>query len=112
MTFLVDVNLPRFFLNESNQDFIFSYDIDQRLPDTELWRMALKNGYTILTRDMDFYYRAKESLEFPKMVIFRFGNLRLNEMRKYFMKNWPRIIELIKEHNLIFAWEKELEIVY
>ena len=110
MTFLVDVNLPRFFPKSEVDNFIFN--IDQRLADSELWKLALKENYIILTRDMDFYYRAKESIEFPKIIIFRFGNLKLNAMHQYFHKNWDRIYELIKEHTLIFAWHNGLEIVY
>jgi predicted nuclease of predicted toxin-antitoxin system len=54
MTFLVDVNLPRFFSKFQHGDFIFVFNIDQQLADSELWKLALMNDYVILTRDMDF----------------------------------------------------------
>ena len=112
MTFLVDVNLPRFFTKIEKGNFVFVYDIDQELSDSSVWEMALSNGYTILTRDMEFYHRAKESIEFPKIIIVRFGNLKLNEMKEYFFQYWNNIYNLIKEHSLIFTWKNELEIVY
>jgi len=112
MTFLVDVNLPGFFSKFQHGDFIFVFNIDQQLADSELWKLALMNDYVILTRDMDFYNRAKESITFPKIIIFRFGNLKLNAMQKYFQENWNSIVDIIKENKLIFAWQHELEIIY
>ncbi len=91
MTFLVDVNLPRSLWGLQTQDFIFAFNINQQLSDSESWKLAMSNNYTILTRDMDFYYRAKESVEFPKIIIFRFGNLKLNAMHQYFLQNWKTI---------------------
>lgn len=55
MTFLVDANLPRFFSKFEADNFIFVYDINQKLPDSELWKLAMINDYVILKRDMDFY---------------------------------------------------------
>ncbi|CAN5247918.1 hypothetical protein BH20BAC1_BH20BAC1_21950 [soil metagenome] len=77
MIFLVDVNLPRIFNQLQPGEFIFVHDINRRLADTELWQLSLQNDYVILTRDMDFYYRAIESINIPKIVIFRFHNLKL-----------------------------------
>ena len=61
---------------------------------------------------MDFYHRAKESIKFRKIIIFRFGNLKLKQMQKYFQENWNSIYELINGNKLIFAWLNELEIIY
>ena len=46
------------------------------MPDSEIWEIALKSDYTILTRDKDFYYRAIQSKTAPKIVLFRLGNCR------------------------------------
>lgn len=112
MTFLVDVNLPAIFPASDADNFIYVFKVDQRLPDSEIWNQALKEDYIILTRDMDFYHRAKESIEFPKVIVFRFGNLKLRQMQKYFHENWNGIYNLISENKLIFAWLNELEIIY
>lgn len=112
MIFLVDVNLPAIFPSSDADKFIFVFDINQQLRDSEIWKLALKENYIILTQDMDFYHRAKESIEFPKIVVFRFGNLKLKQMQKYFNENWSGIYDLIKENQLIFGWQNELEIIY
>ena len=79
MTFLVDVNLPRFFSQFHNDEFIFVYNLNQELPD---------------------------------FIIFRFGNLKLNAMNKYFQQNWGAIYKLIQLNKVILAWPNEIEIVY
>jgi predicted nuclease of predicted toxin-antitoxin system len=112
MTFLVDVNLPKIFSQYSEDEFIFIFDINKELSDTKIWELAVNNNYIILTRDMDFYYKARQSIRFPKIIIFRFGNIRLKEMRKYFDLNWNSISDLILNNSLLFAWQKEIEIIY
>ena len=112
MTFLVNVNLPEIFPISDADNFIYVFNVDRQLADSEIWNQALKENYIILTRDMDFYHRAKESIEFPKIIIFRFGNLKLKQMQKYFQENWNSIYELISGNKLIFAWLNELEIIY
>ena len=112
MTFLVDVNLPGFLWQYKTHKFIFISDINKEQSDTEIWRLAMKNDYVVLTRDMDFYYKAKQSIDFPKVIIFRFGNLKLSAMKQYFDKYWNSICQLIEENELIFAWTNELEVVY
>lgn len=59
MKFLVDVNLPRFLYEFKPDEFSFVFNIDKQLSDTEIWQLAMKNKYVILTRDMDFFYKAK-----------------------------------------------------
>lgn len=112
MTFLVDVNLPGFLWRYKTHKFIYISDINKEQSDTEIWRLAMENDYVILTRAMDFYYKAKQSIDFPKVIIFRFGNLKLKSMHEYFDKNWKAISELINENKLIFAWQNEFEIIY
>ena len=112
MTFLVDVNLPRFFRQFQTDEFIFVFNINQELSDSDIWQLAIKSEYVILTRDLDFYHKAKDSIDFPKIIVCRFGNLKLNAMRQYFQLNWNAIYNLIRENKLIFAWKSELEIVY
>ena len=112
MTFLVDVNLPKVFLKFSTDKFVFVSDINAELSDTEIWQMSIKNKYVILTRDMDFYYRAKQSINYPKIIIFRFGNMKLSAMHQYFKQNWREIYDLIQENKLIFAWQNKVRIVY
>ena len=42
MKFLVDVNLPYRFPFFEGDDFLFVRDIDARMSDTDIWKLALK----------------------------------------------------------------------
>ena len=112
MTFIVDVNLPGFLWKFKTNNFIFVTDTNKELSDSEIWKLAINNNYVILTTDMDFYFRAKQSINFPKIVIFRFGNMKLKAMYQYFDQYWYSIAESIQQNKLIFAWQNELEVVY
>ena len=57
LSFLVDVNLPKYFSFFNNTDFIFVSDINLQMTDTEIWNYALENNFVILTKDVDFYNR-------------------------------------------------------
>ena len=61
MTFLVDVNLPRFFSKFQHGDFIFVFNIDQQLADSELWKLALMNDYVIIVLSKVYY----NAIHFP-----------------------------------------------
>ena len=70
LSFLVDVNLPKYFSFFNNADFIFVSDINLRMTDTEIWNYALENNCVILTKDVDFYNRFLVSEKTPKVIFF------------------------------------------
>lgn len=86
-------------------------DFSDEMPDNEIWEMALANDYTILTRDKDFYYRAMQTVVFPKIVLFRLGNCRSKELFEYFNRNLFTIEELLTSHQLLVLWPNELQVV-
>ena len=112
MIFFVDINLPASFVYFAQDNFLFIKDISDTLPDTEIWDIAVNNGYIILTRDKDFYYRAMQSFtKAPKIVLFRLGNVRNNELYNYFKQHWLEIETLLQQHRLIVLWPGEIQIV-
>lgn len=58
MQFLVDVNLPKHFSFFNHPDFVFAADINLKMSDTDIWKLALEKDYVILTKDVDFYARS------------------------------------------------------
>lgn len=112
MIFFVDINLPASFVYFAQDNFLFIKDISDTLPDTEVWKIAVKNNYTILTRDKDFYYRAIQSSgKAPKIVLFRLGNIKNKELYIYFQHHWPDIKNLLQQHRLIVLWPGEIQII-
>lgn len=90
-SFLVDVNLPKYFSFFNKDTFIFVYDIDLQMSDTEIWNYALKYKLVILTKDTDFYNRFLISENDPKIIYFQLGNSSLKQLHQYFNDNWDKI---------------------
>jgi len=111
MTYLIDVNLPKSFSQIEIISCLYVKDLSNEMPDNEIWKLALLNNYTILTRDKDFYYRAMQSTILPKIVLFRLGNCRSNELFEYFKRNLEGIEEHLAHHQLIVLWPNEIQVV-
>jgi predicted nuclease of predicted toxin-antitoxin system len=90
---------------------LYVKDISDEMPDSEIWETALKNNYTILTRDKDFYYRAIQSKISPKIVLFRLGNYRSRVLFEYFVANLAIIEQHFIRNKLIVLWENEIQVV-
>ena len=65
----------------------------------------------MLTRDKDFYYRALQSSQFPKIVLFRLGNIKIQLLTEYFQSHWIQIETYLQKHSLIILWPAEIQIV-
>ncbi len=111
MTYIVDVNLPKSFSSIKAISCVFVKDISDEMPDGEIWNLALANDYTILSRDKDFYYRGMQSVILPKIVLFRLGNCRSNELFEYFNRNIALIEQHLLHHRLVVLWPNEIQVV-
>ena len=109
--FLVDVNLPRNFSFFNSGDFHFVSDINSRMSDTQIWNLALKENYIILTRDADFYSRALVSKDSPKIVYFKLGNIKLAELNDYFRTNWMTILRSLENHTILIAGKDSISVL-
>ena len=110
-SFLVDVNLPKYFSFFNYNNFVFVVDINLKMSDTEIWNYALKNKLIILTKDTDFYNRILVSEISPKIIYFQLGNLSLKQLYQYFNDNWNTIESQIKNYKLIIAKETHIECI-
>jgi predicted nuclease of predicted toxin-antitoxin system len=111
MTYFVDVNLPKNFSELHSFRFVFVHDYSASLPDNEVWDIALKNDYVILTRDKDFYYRALQLNTIPKIVLFRLGNCNNQVLFDTFLKLAPDIEQLLLSHRLLVLWPSEIQVI-
>lgn len=109
--FLVDVNLPKQFSFFNSPNFIHVTDINPTMSDTDIWDLAYRNNYVILTKDADFYTRVLIAEEKPKIVYFQLGNQTLKGLHSYFRKYWKKIIQLLPTSHLIIAKPSGLTIV-
>jgi predicted nuclease of predicted toxin-antitoxin system len=72
-SFLVDVNLPKYFSFFNDPNYTFVSDINLQMSDTEIWDYALINKLVVLTKDTDFYNRFLVSSTAPKIIYFQLG---------------------------------------
>lgn len=107
-SFLVDVNLPKYFHYFKTDDFVHVVDIDPLWTDKEIWEYAIKNNLVILTKDTDFYNRFITSDISPKIVYFKIGNLTLNELHNFFKSNWDFIKEMLLSSKFIVVTKSEI----
>ena len=110
-SFLVDVNLPKYFSFFNTNSFIFVSDIDLQLSDTEIWNYALNNELVILTKDTLFHNRFLVSENAPKIIYFQLGNLSLKQLHQYFNDNWGKIQSQIETSKLIIAKDFHIECI-
>lgn len=82
-----------------------------RMPDTEIWNLALSKELIILTRDSDFYSRALLSEAKPKIIYFKLGNILIAELHEYFRKNWEQILKSLNGHSLIVATRESVDVL-
>ncbi|WP_395052429.1 DUF5615 family PIN-like protein [Flavobacterium sp.] len=87
-SFLVDVNLPKYFSYFKDDNFLFVSDLNLKMSDSEIWNYALNNQLIILTKDVDFFNKFSISEVSPKIIYFKIGNLSLKELHVYFNQNW------------------------
>ncbi|NDP28328.1 MAG: hypothetical protein GZ087_13010 [Flavobacterium sp.] len=110
-SFLVDVNLPKYFSFFNEDRFAFVSDIDLQMSDTEIWNYAFKNKLVILTKDTDFYHRFLVAKNAPKIIYFQLGNCSLKQLHQYFNDNWDKIQSEIENSRLIIAKDTYIECI-
>ncbi len=110
-SFLVDVNLPKYFQFFNTKDFTHVVDIDSRMSDANIWKYALKNNLVILTKDSDFYYKCILAEISPKIVYFQLGNMTLKELYNYFNSNWDLVIAKLAKGNLLLVKWNTIEVI-
>jgi len=109
--FLVDVNLPKKFSFFNSTDFIHVMDIDATLSDKDIWKLAIKYDLTILTKDTDFYEMFLTEDHHPKVVTFKFGNFKIQDLHQYFTAYWDIILSLLENNNFIIAFENKIKAI-
>ena len=109
--YLIDVNLPYYFGLWNNADFIHVKDLDDSMTDDSIWQYARDNKLIILTKDADFSTIVLFKGTPPKVVHFKFGNLRIKEFHTLITNIWLDIDTLIADNNLLNIYLDRIEII-
>ena len=107
--YLIDANLPYYFTLWNNTDFIHVKDLNDSWSDEVIWEYAKTNNLTILTKDVDFSNKILIKGAPPKVVHFKFGNLKITEFHQVIRNIWPEIELLLEGNNLINVYFDRIE---
>ncbi len=107
--YLIDINLPAKFSLWHHSDFIKVIEIDQYLPDKQIWEYAKENDLIIVTKDRDFYDKIMISGPPPKVIHIRVGNMKMKVFHSFMNKIWPSASNLIQTHKLVLVDKEKLE---
>ena len=107
--FLVDENVPESVLRLLSLQGIHVTQLGQRLTDTEIWEYARENGFTIVTRDADYFDRLTLYGTPPKVVWIRTGNLRLRALACLLQTAWPAVSSLLPTSDLVIIHTDRVE---
>lgn len=108
-TFVIDVNLPNGVPPFDNEQCIHVSEMNNCMPDNEIWDLAKKHGYTIISKDADFSNRILLVDPPPKVIHIRFGNLRLKDFIPLMTALWPEILEMHKDYKLVNVYKGWIE---
>lgn len=109
--YLIDANLPYYFILWNNEDYIHVRDLDDTWSDDAIWHYALDNNLVIVTKDADFSTKVLAKGAPPKVVHFKFGNLRMRDFHKLLIKLWPEIEGTIAENSLVNIFQDRIEVI-
>ena len=93
---IIDENLPGDINIWSSDRFIQINDIPDCSTDSHIWRHAIDNNLTILTKDTDFYHRYLAAINTSKVVWFKIGNMKKLELENFIATVWKDIERLLK----------------
>lgn len=82
------------------------------MTDEQIWRYALEEGYTILTKDSDFYYKCLNYEASPKIIQFKLGNMTLKQLHEYFLQHWEELVRQIERATLVVAERDKLDVLF
>ncbi len=109
MRFLIDAHLPKSIAASFKEhDVIHTSDLEEgnRTKDNRINSLSLLEDRILITKDNDFYYSYIAARRPIKLVLIKFGNMRLKELKEYFQRNATTIIELLEKHSFLVL-EKE-----
>ncbi len=107
--YLIDANLPYYFSIWSGQKFLHVNDINDAMPDSEIWEYAKQHDLTIVTKDADFSDRILLSQPPPRVIHIKFGNMKMKAFYHHIADNWSEIIELSQEYKLVRVYKDRIQ---
>ena len=109
--YVIDANLPRWFEPWSGPGYVFAHDMGPSWSDTQLWDYATSGGFTIVSKDSDFAFRALATASGPRVIHFRTGNLTMRDFHQIVTPIWTEACRLSAACRLVYVYRDGLETV-
>ncbi len=107
--YIIDENLPAGLPFWTDERFIHVSTIEGIQSDTEIWHYALRHNLIIITKDTDFYHRYLASVNCPKVVWLKTGNLRKKDLNAFVEQCWINIESLLLLSSFIIVDQEKME---
>ena len=109
MKILIDENLPATLGSLLPCDCLHATALGTQPTDLYLWEFAGQNGWTLLTKDADFFTQLALAGAPPKVIWIRTGNLRRVELENRLVILWSKIEEMAQMHDLVEVHSDKIE---
>jgi predicted nuclease of predicted toxin-antitoxin system len=93
----------------NSEEYIHQRDIDTSMQDNAIWKYATEKNLTIITKDSDFSDLVLYHTPPPKVIHFKFGNLKMDKFYKIISENWLEIKILSETHKLVNVFMDRIE---
>ena len=114
MKLIIDAHLPKSICNYFHDcDCIHTKDLSQgnNTKDSFINEISIKEKRALITKDTDFYYSFLASNMPYKLVLIKFGNMRIAEIKEYFARNSRQIQTLLEKHSFIILEKGKIRVL-
>jgi len=98
---LIDENLPAALAAKLFCPCLHATALGEQPTDKLIWDHGRREGWTLLTKDTDFFERLALEGPPPKVIWLRTGNLRRADLETMPVNLWPRITSLLDSADLV-----------
>ena len=116
MKFLIDAQLPPSLaqsFQQAGQDCIHTLDLPERnhTSDQTINKLTISDNLILVTKDTDFFHSYLINKEPYKLVFVTVGNMKLNELKKFFESHIIEIIAAITDNGMIEVNKNGIKII-
>jgi predicted nuclease of predicted toxin-antitoxin system len=98
--FLIDTNLPPAMADwlraKGHETEHAAAVLSPTAKDPQIWALALANGATVVTKDLDYVDLAKRAQQ-GSVVLVRCGNMKLKDFQPWFAARFPTILAALDD---------------
>lgn len=107
--YLIDVNLPRYFVLWSGEEYEHVVNLNDQMTDSEIWEYAKNQRLVIVTKDADFSDRILLSDPPPRIIHIKTGNMKMRAFHEHLSQLWEQVCLLSENYKLVQVYNNRIE---